>query len=686
MFPALLSATAALLLLAVVWTHPVAARQRPATTASPPIAADIDNPAERDAFVRMWHAGDPARQRELAVGFVSDYPRTLLLRESYEIAARASLALGDGPGALTWGERALRLLPENVPLLVMVADLAAKQREPALAERSARTALRLLATALPPPGLAPDGWAAMRRGIRATAHTVLGRVAAERGEHAVGDRELVTALSLAPRDEEALYLLGVTRVAAGNDSAAAAPLAAVVQAGGALADNARRLLRAIHARLAAPVAGFDAYLASLRFVPPAAVMPAAEPPVSDRYAGSSACRRCHAREYERWQLTGMARMLRPYRAENVIGDFSNGQTVSDRARAVLDDGRHFIEIRRGESPAWTRYPVDYTIGSKWQQAYATTLADGRMLVFPIQYSRQNGGWLNYWEIVDPPGSDRADIARFHDVPQEAVYQTTCAPCHTSQLRFAKSAATPEAATFHEGGINCETCHGPARAHAEAVRRGPPAPRPAIAPPVRFAGLAADQSVAICAQCHAQSAVHDAVPSGEVNFGVRGPWYRVYPTHLVSSFPRRALYRDGRFRATTFISEAFARSRCFQNGQATCASCHDPHPPDAATNPTSLKFAADDDRMCLQCHTSLEAAPERHTRHRAGTAASRCVACHMPRIAEALLFKARSHQIDDIPDAGMTARFGEDDSPNACLACHGDRGLDWLTMALAARRR
>jgi predicted CXXCH cytochrome family protein len=161
---------------------------------------------------------------------------------------------------------------------------------------------------------------------------------------------------------------------------------------------------------------------------------------------------------------------------------------------------------------------------------------------------------------------------------------------------------------------------------------------------------------------------------------------VYPTHLVSSFPRRALYRDGRFRATTFISEAFARSRCFQNGQATCASCHDPHPPDAATNPTSLKFAADDDRMCLQCHTSLEAAPERHTRHRAGTAASRCVACHMPRIAEALLFKARSHQIDDIPDAGMTARFGEDDSPNACLACHGDRGLDWLTMALAARRR
>ncbi len=407
--------------------------------------------------------------------------------------------------------------------------------------------------------------------------------------------------------------------------------------------------------------------------------------MAERYAGSDACRTCHVEQYERWQKTGMARMLRRYRPEHVIGDFSSGQTVEGRARAVLDDGRHFIEVRRGESQSWTRYPVDYTIGSKWQQAYATTLDDKRMLVFPIQYSRNHGGWINYWRTVDAPGSARADIAQFHDAPPEAIYQTTCAPCHTSQLRFATSADRPEAATFHEGGVNCETCHGPARAHAEGVTRGQPLPRQAIEPPVRFAGLAAAESVAICAQCHAQSAVHDAVSSGEVNYGVRGPWYRVYPTHLVSSFPRRALYRDGRFRATTFISEAFARTRCFQSGQATCASCHDPHPPDPAANPTSLKFGADDDRMCLQCHTALAAAPERHSRHAAGSAASRCVTCHMPRIAEALVFKARSHQIDDIPDAEMTARFGAEDSPNACLACHRDRGPEWLATALAARR-
>ncbi len=687
MFPALLSATTALLLAAVVWTLPLAARQdHTAAAPPPPVAADIADPVERAAFIRVWRTGDPAARRALAERFVTDHPRTVVLREAYEIAARASLELGDGPGALTWGERALRLLPENVPLLVMVADLAAKLREQGLAERSARAALRLLDTALPPPGLAPARWAAMGRELRATAHAALGRVAADRADHPGAERELLAALSFDDDDSEALYLLGVTRLAARRDDAAAPPLAVVVRAGGPLAGPARRLLLGIHARAAAPAPAFDAYLASLRFEPPPAAPPAEAAPVADRYAGSSACRACHVEEYERWQGTGMARMLRAYRPENVIGDFANARTVDGRARAVLDGGRHFVEIRSGGSQEWTRYPVDYTIGSKWQQAYATTLPDRRMLVFPIQYSRDHGGWINYWKTVDAPGSARADIARFHEVPEEAVYQTTCAPCHTSQLRFAGGAARPEAATFHEGGVNCETCHGPAASHVEAYQAGRAQPRAATAPPVRFAGLTAVQSVAICAQCHAQSAVHDALETGEVNYGVRGAWYRVYPTHLVSSFPRRALYRDGRFRATTFVSEAFARTQCFQTGGATCASCHDPHPPDPAANPTSLKYGADDDRMCVQCHTAFAAAPERHTRHAAGSEASRCVSCHMPRIAEALIFQARSHQIDDIPDAGMTARFGAADSPNACLTCHRERSTAWLAEALAARRR
>lgn len=144
---------------------------------------------------------------------------------------------------------------------------------------------------------------------------------------------------------------------------------------------------------------------------------------------------------------------------------------------------------------------------------------------------------------------------------------------------------------------------------------------------------------------------------------------VHSIHLLSDYNHKVFYADGRFR----------------EGGATCVSCHNPHPSNAAGNQTSLKFATDSDEMCLQCHQSLRDRPERHTRHTPGTEASRCVSCHMPRNMDALMFRARSHQIDEIPDSEMTARFGEADSPNACLACHRDKNIRWLVDTMAAWR-
>jgi predicted CXXCH cytochrome family protein len=427
---------------------------------------------------------------------------------------------------------------------------------------------------------------------------------------------------------------------------------------------------------------FDEWRSRLTWNPPEPAPPVSRPLSSARYAGSHACRDCHARVYASWQSTGMGRMFREYRPTDVIGDFSQPHTVADSARPVTDGKRHFIEIRRSQDNAWVRYPIDYIIGSKWQQAYATRLPDSRLLVFPIQYSRLQSAWVNYWELVDAPGSPRTDILQFHRVPADAVYQTACAACHTSQLSFPKGAAQPEAATFREGGINCEMCHGPSLDHVENMKSGIAPTWTQASTPISFRRAPAERYVAVCAQCHAQSAVHDAQSGGAVNHSENGEPFRTYSFELPSAFSRKAFYRDGRYRATTFISEAFARSQCFRTGNATCGSCHDPHPAKAADNPTSLKFSKDADAMCVQCHTDLGDHPERHTRHAAGTEASKCVSCHMPRIMEAVLFQARSHQIDDIPDAEMADRFGLRDSPNACLACHTDRDVAWLRKSLA----
>jgi predicted CXXCH cytochrome family protein len=655
---------------------------RPAATT---IFDDIEDAGERRAFRELWDAA-PRAQIQLAARFENEYPGSVVLREAYELAARAHVAEGNLADALTWASRALRLLPENPFLLVMVADIAAKQGNADMAATSARDALRYLDRAERPTQFSPQQWPRVRDGLRATALFVQGRVAASREQYKEAEQSLLASLTLNPDDREALYTIGVARMAVRADDGAARAFARVAAHDDALAAAARNSLRVLHARSAEAGTSFDVWQAGLKWNPPEPAVPVDRAPAPGQYAGSLVCRECHARAYANWQSTGMARMFRDYRPADIIGDFSGKQIVSGHARAVMEGTRHAIEIRRADSGQWVRYPVDYVIGSKWQQAYATKLPDSRLLVFPIQYSRLRSAWVNYWEMVDAPGSARTDISQFHRAPADAVYQTSCAACHTSQLSFGGGATQPGAATFREGGINCEMCHGPSLGHVERMKGGSKAGAGAAATPVSFRRLSADRYVAVCAQCHAQSAVHDAQPGGAVNHSETGEPFRTYSFELPSAFSRKALYRDGRYRATTFISEAFVRSECFRKGGATCGSCHDPHPPNAAQNLNSLKFEADADAMCVQCHTDLRDRPERHTRHAAATEASRCVSCHMPRIMEAVLFQARSHEIDDIPDADMTERFGNADSPNACSTCHADRDAAWLRTSLSAFKR
>jgi hypothetical protein len=55
---------------------------------------------------------------------------------------------------------------------------------------------------------------------------------------------------------------------------------------------------------------------------------------------------------------------------------------------------------------------------------------------------------------------------------------------------------------------------------------------------------------------------------------------------------------------------------------------------------------------------------------------------MPKIMSTVMFKTMTHTIDDIPDAEMTARYGQEYSPNACLICHTDKGIPWLRQELS----
>lgn len=419
--------------------------------------------------------------------------------------------------------------------------------------------------------------------------------------------------------------------------------------------------------------------------------PAKSPPPAPRgkqsFAGSAVCAPCHRAAFEAWRQSGMAKMLRPRGEAKVLADFSREFEFRDGAGKVearVSGGSNPVFEFKLPRGGWKPFSVDYAIGTKWQQAYATALPDGRIFVFPLQYNALSKEWINYWKAIDPPGSERARVSRFTDLSAATSYQRNCAVCHTSQLSLTQTGdSSMEHAAFREPGVNCEMCHGPSANHVEAMKAGRISTGTPGEPPFRFGSLDHVEATLICGQCHRQSALRRVNAGSEMNYSSDGPFFARLAGQASAASSPRAVYKDGRFRETTFIGEAFMRSLCFLRGNAQCASCHDPHPADAPMNPASLKFRSDPDRMCLQCHAKFQG--QAHTRHAAASPGSRCAACHMPPIMNALGFRAASHQISDIPRAALVARFGVEQSPNACLTCHTDRDLQWLTEQLAEYR-
>ena len=149
------------------------------------------------------------------------------------------------------GKRSLRLMPENPFLLVMIADIAAKQGDLDLAvdERARRA---------PIPGARRSAVSDFAAAVAAAARPAArnralrqGRVAAVREQYKEAEQSLLASLTLNPDDMEALYTIGVVRMAVRADEGAARAFARVAQDRCRDGHAARESLRVLHARSAA---------------------------------------------------------------------------------------------------------------------------------------------------------------------------------------------------------------------------------------------------------------------------------------------------------------------------------------------------------------------------------------------------------------------------------------------------
>ena len=682
----------------------------------------VSDPVERRFLLSFYETESPRRRAKQAELFLATYPASFYLAQVHEIASKAYIDLGDFKRALSHGKASLTFLPENPLLLVPLANVQVKERMPAAGRKSAREALEYLDRIGRPTSVGRKAWPKLKRQLQASSLFALGRAAAleaiagPQEERTVKWREaedsLLRARSLNSEDPEIVYLLGLSSLGTGKIENAARQFGAVYRQKGALETRALEKLKRIYkANPNRHNQSFEAFLSSLDAGNPPVELKE-EPPESSStetrsaYAGSKTCRTCHAGLHEAWEQTGMARMFRPYRPENVLGDFErNNQFYAGDdirwsgtglevkpaegrslfAQMEIKEGRHYFRIKHPDG-SWRRYPVEYTIGSKWQQAYAVRMPSGQIHVFPIQYNVAEKRWINFWKIIDPPQTPRVDLRKWDGLSPYTSYEANCAVCHTSQLYNAKGGGfEPDHLNFREPGINCEMCHGPSAQHASAMLSGKTVKKDPLEPPVEFRKISSGDYVAVCAQCHMQSALREPGPEGELNYSQKGEaFFQRSKSRPFGEFSFKARYKDGRFRETTFIVESFLRSACFKKGGANCGHCHNPHPENASSNPNSLKFLDQPDRMCLQCHSAWKGKAEVHTRHPVESEASRCVSCHMPPIMNSVLLRAATHRIDDIPDPDMTLRFGQEESPNACLLCHQDKNAQWLKQQITLR--
>jgi hypothetical protein len=230
--------------------------------------------------------------------------------------------------------------------------------------------------------------------------------------------------------------------------------------------------------------------------------------------------------------------------------------------------------------------------------------DGFLFQAPVSYY----SLVRKWDLSPGfAGKPAIDLAKPIEEP--------CLQCHATGVRLLENTQNRYAdPPFFEQGVGCERCHGPGRAHVQAVAtRGRDL---AIVNPAKLDG---EQRDSICLQCHLTGAAR-VTSAGKPPFSYR-PGERL--SDYISVFVWSSA-DDNERAAATDHAEQLARSKCRQaSGERLwCGTCHNPH----STN-VAAQRAASFRSSCLTCHDTSDC-KERPALRQARQ--DQCHSCHMPR--------------------------------------------------------
>ena len=320
--------------------------------------------------------------------------------------------------------------------------------------------------------------------------------------------------------------------------------------------------------------------------------------------GDSACLSCHG-DKGSFEGTAHRRTTRHPSGAAIDASFAPGKNVLRTTNPAVHfrmdstaDGFYETAVT-GLPPDTTSRTekIAYVAGSGRKGQSFLYWAGDQLYQLPISYWKSLDTWIN------SPGPVYVDgVVNF-----DRAVAPRCLECHATWI-----SARPDLTTVNHFdstgailGITCERCHG---AGAEHVARERSATRfvrgPAIVNPAR---LDRERKMDACAQCHGGLG-SPQVPSFSYVAGHRLENY----LHLSKQQSEATVDVHGNQVAL------LERSKCFQQSQMTCLTCHDVH--------RQQRDVAELSGKCLSCHT-LESCGlfPTHGKELVG----RCVDCHMP---------------------------------------------------------
>ena len=366
---------------------------------------------------------------------------------------------------------------------------------------------------------------------------------------------------------------------------------------------------------------------------------------SAHYTGSEACEKCHREIYARWKKTPMANVVRDPR---------------EHPEAITPD------LATNNVARFTKDQVAFVYGSRWKQRYFTKVGDD---YFPLsaQWDFADHSWRPY-HVPDKGGDWWTAFYPSDNLGRPTG--PTCDGCHSVGYDIHSKQVA-------EWNVGCERCHGPGSEHGAHPSRSN------ILNPGQMDPVASSDT---CIQCHSQGQPRSSPIEGKYydwpvgyNVGLKlADYWKLEDCTLGQTtfyyFPDCTAHKN------RMQGNDFAQSVMYRHG-ITCATCHDVH---GTSNYAQLRKPAD--QICLDCHGPATAngphtaTLEEHTHHKAGSAGSRCVSCHMPAIetegVPATFVHAHTFRFIT-PE--MTDKYG---IPNPCTSCHNDRNTSWAENAIS----